>query len=1274
MPESSELIPAEDDLLQPFCMSHFSSERQEEDSVNGNHDHPPDPHPSEVGLCSRTRSEGRKVTKTRGRIHRIYNQVPKFQDEVDDIAGFSFTFRTWCMSLSRWVLRSRTGFGFFLSQTLSLSRDGPQAPPTALFPLPMPCERPYAAGPVGFSSRLSRSQAVDRALHVIVCAMNFMYWSRSLPSLDLIRRQPNEIQARAISHLRLLLEACDHGETVQVSTSGRRNLQLMARLQELALAAESLGLSSSPYQGHSGEHAVPVNNDAFPQLSPFSNLVPERLKITGRGHWDASQYIEPEFYMALQEPQSIELSEPIFDRGVPNFAVDQPATVLSLFKKWDDLGLLILHPADSITTGESGRVKIFNAYKSAEVDRQIGDRRERNAWEFRMPGPSAQLPVGPLIGRLVVPPGSGLKVCITDRSDFYHQIGVSFERSRTNIVWPAMPLQSFVEFKAYQKYCQKASSHRKRPDRMVFGDDLNGHRPQTWSTDPACMVYGGFGAVLQGDHLGVEIGISAHVGLLQQHGLLADKGRLVMGSLVRPADVYQGLVIDDFFCIAPVPLAELSHDYSGPPSAARRAFDKAKKVYAEVGLAGSDAKDVIDKSLTTVVGAEVDSRVKVVSKGILPVGAPAAKRLSLSWIAACASRYGWTSDSLHASLVGGLTSAFCFKRCSMSILNELYKVIPAEELNTEKPKLRALSRSAAEELILSAVLLPVLVSDVKAPFHEWIYASDASTKMGAFCEARISENLAHPLWLAGDFKGARVSLDSWQKVVFRDCNHLGELESESEEAGPEPQPTAASPEKPLAQFYDFIEVCGGSGVVSDEVAKWGFTVGPIIDLTYSGQYDVVNLRVVEWLQFLIIQRRVRALMLEPPCTTFSAAAYPPCRSYRVPRGFNQLLSKVWIGNRLAFTCLMLLMLAAHHYVIGLLETPRRSKMAWLREWLALLELPNGEETFTASCSFMSIFQKEFRFLTCNMRPQSICKPCARDHKHVRIEGQLTKGSAVYCPGLAAALAELFAKHLRASYAFHSRNSLRADGHESMFVNELVKTAEWEVSAAWKWTGSSHINVLELASALQAVKRIAARGGGRAILLLDSNVALQTIAKGRSSARSLTNLLRKICSLCLAFGISLSVHFCPTRLNVADDPSRSVCLRPARAGGSFLSLLDFDGFFRLAELPKLRRWISNWTCLFLGLCFHHSLRPASLAVNSPRNRSSEPPVDFYHFLLDFDATLGYPGEGPIVCSWIFLIWGVSLVCSHGMMPRHREDQKRFNSEEPGLWLRVVQFSH
>ena len=31
-----------------------------------------------------------------------------------------------------------------------------------------------------------------------------------------------------------------------------------------------------------------------------------------------------------------------------------------------------------------------------------------------------------------------------------------------------------------------------------------------------------------------------------------------------------------------------------------------------------------------------------------------------------------------------------------------------------------------------------------------------------------------------------------------------------------------SAQRPLAQYYDFIEVCGGSGVVSEQVAAMGF--------------------------------------------------------------------------------------------------------------------------------------------------------------------------------------------------------------------------------------------------------------------------------------------------------------------------------------------------------------------------------------------------------------------------------------------------------------------
>ena len=1194
----------------------------------------------------------------------------EFSSAGDDASGsspasFSFTFENWCMSLTRWVLASRTSFGHFLSKTLNICRDGPLAPPTALFPLPVPAKEPYAEGPGG-SKSAKLQLAVDRALHVIVMALNFVYHSKSYAPLELLRRQPNEVQQKAIDRLRLFLKASNHGKRIEVAACGRKNLQLLTRLKELAVAAEQLGLSSSPYQEAPPSQQVCIDNSAYPQLRPFSNLVPERLKISGEGQWNAARYLDSEFYMAYQEPQVLELERPVFDRGIPNFNVDSPEAVFRLFERWDSLGLLHLHPVETITTEGSGRVKIFNAFKSEQWDRQIGDRRERNSWEARMPGPSGSLPVGPMIGRLAVPAGHGLLTCITDRSDYYHQMGTSLERSRTNIVWPPMKLSKFIELKAYQKYLLRAQAKQRPPDRMVHGDALDGLRPCKLPLDANTMVYGSFGAILQGDHLGVEYGISAHAGLLKASGLLQDEDRLQSHRLIRPSSCYQGLVIDDFFCIAPVPLEQLSQKQSSP-SEAKKAFDQAKLAYLKDDLRGSDPKDVIDEPLATVVGAEIDSRTCNVKHGILPVGAPAHKRLALSWIAAKASGLSVTSDALHSSLLGGLVSAFCFRKCTMSILSELFKVIPPSELDAENPKMRTLSRKAAEELILAAVLLPVIASDVKLPFHDWVYSSDASSQKGAFCEARLPPQVAEPLWQSGDFKGGYTMLDPWEKQVLSEA--FNQDEEDWERRALDGEDLLGRPDisksRPLAQYYDFIEVCGGSGVLSEQMAELGYTVGPIIDLTYSGQYDLVNLRVLEWLLFLVQNRRVRAIALEPPCTTFSAAAYPSVRSYQQPRGYNQKCTKTWVGNRLAFACLLLLSAAALAEVLGLLETPRRSKMAWLDEWRRLLEIfENVEEVYTASCSFGSQFQKEFRFLLANMKGSSLCRPCTRDHSHVRIKGQLTKGSAVYCPGLARAMALLFSKHLEAQEKFFTKTKVSVDGLESPLVNDLLKKLQWRVSSVWKWTSRSHINVLEMTSAFQALKSAARKGGGRVPLILDSNVSVRAIAKGRSSSRALQPLLRKIMALSLAFGIMAAVLFGPTRLNLSDDPTRDEPLRAPLQQRLFFD--DFSGaeLFKLCELPKLRRWASNWISLLFGLCLKHSLSPSCFFRDDRRFQSPLPPPRSYHHALDFDSSLGFPGEGPFRffvgrCPLVFVVTvaGICIAPSHAMIPRNFEDAKR-----------------
>ena len=1207
--------------------------------------------------------------------------TPDFQEELEfipngfpalesnDIEAFSFSYTSWCNSLTRWVLKSRTAFGHYLSRTLCLLRDGPMSHPTALFPLPLPVDSPYAVGPKRSRSRSASQRAEDRALHVVISALNYLYYARSKPSLELIRRQPNKTQSDAIWNLRLLLRACDHSEPIQVASSGRKNLLLMARLQELALAAEALGLQSSPYTRGPKKHPVPPDNSKFPQLNPFSNLNPSRLKISGRGQWQAADFLDPEFYLAFQEPQSIELSTPVFERGLPNFGVDSADTVKQLFLKWDELDLLMLHPKSSITTGESGRVKIFNAFKSQQHDRQIGDRRERNGWEGRFKGPSSALPNGPLIGRLAIPPGFGVKLCVTDRSDYYHQIGVSAERSRTNIVWPPMKLSDLVETKAYQRYLQRASkqNHNKVKDRTVFGDNLADHRPEDLPTHESTEVYGGFRAILQGDHLGVELGISAHVGLLQEYGLLPDLGRLVTDRIVQPAPCYQGLCIDDFFAIAPVPIENIDYD-KAPPSQAKLTFDAAKRCYADFGLAGSDAKDVVEASLGTVVGAEVDSRLATVSGGILPVGAPAAKRLALSWLTASAARFGHTTDALHASLLGGLVSAFCFRKCCMSILSELFLVIPPLELDTAKPQLRPLPRKAAEELILSSVLLPIAVSDIKSPFHEWTYASDASNFKGAYCEGKLLPDVAIALWNSGDFKGASIPLESWQKQVLRKSEKFEDTDWEQEEeylfgiADPDEQQPGGGLSRPLAQYYDFIEFCGGSGVLSDYMSDLGYVVGPIIDLTFSLQYDLASSRVVEWAIFMVQNGRIRAVALEPPCTTFSPAAYPSCRSYKVPRGYNQKSRKVWLGNRLAFACMIIFLQCIFHAVFGLFETPRRSKMAWLQEWIRMLRYENVEETYTASCSYGSQHQKEFRFLTCNMKSKTICKPCSRDHKHVKIEGAFTKKSAVYCPGLVAALGDLFHKHLQVLSAFRRERDLKIDGLESPLVNEILKRTQWKVGSFWKWNGGSHINVLEMASAIQSIKKSIFRGAGRVSLLLDSNVCVRALAKGRSSSRALLSLLRKTAALSLAWGVFLATHFSPTRLNVSDDPTRDVPLREPCQGESFVDLLSPSELCRLAELPKLRRWSSNWISLVFGLASRHAFLFASIRLPNPRIRSTLPCADLYHHILDFDSTLGFPGEGPVGkvarVVWILLLvsWILTPVC-HGMHPRHADDAKR-----------------
>ena len=131
-----------------------------------------------------------------------------------------------------------------------------------------------------------------------------------------------------------------------------------------------------------------------------------------------------------------------------------------------------------------------------------------------------------------------------DRKDFYHQIHAPLPKALCNALGPALPLASIKHTKAFAAY--KARRHR------VYDED-------SWSSGPASektsllfepdhyLVC--FGAIAQGDHLGVEIGTAAHSALLEGDGLLAGANRLCSNLPFKGITCAQGLVIDDFFSV-----------------------------------------------------------------------------------------------------------------------------------------------------------------------------------------------------------------------------------------------------------------------------------------------------------------------------------------------------------------------------------------------------------------------------------------------------------------------------------------------------------------------------------------------------------------------------------------------------------------------------------------------------------------------------------------------------------------------------------------------------
>ena len=1124
----------------------------------------------------------------------------------NDLFGKHISFASWCAQMVASVFRTRTSFSAFARSAIHLTRSA-EVSRSPAFPIPLPHVGVFDRMPSGLSLRHRSQIHFKRAVVLTILALNFWWSGNRFIDLDLLRRSPSASQRQIVKRVVDFMQVDGPKIPFSVSLSGRRSPQLIARLCELSDALTSAGVKNSPYDRtfEGFESEVPVNNSILPELEPYRSLDFSRLRVVGEGHFNPIPFLDDNLCMAFCNPDSL-LHPVLPDKENLPCIRDPLEQIVGLMKLWDSRGLLLLHEHNTPGLYPHECVRIFNCFKSVECDRQIGDRRGRNFCERRLHGPSKLLPAGPDVFELFLEVGEQVHVSVSDRRDFYHQFSTTYSRAISNTLSPGVPADLVSDTAAFSALILRKANQSS--SRHCVGDGLfASHRFPRVSKKRPSLVFGAFKSILQGDHGGVEFACQSHENLLRSGKLLGEDVRIVADRPFRGDGLMQGLVIDDFFAVSKVPRGTVGET---PDVTAIR---KAIQIYDQEKIIGSPSKDVFGERSAKVIGAHINGSDRALDRGICPLGTPATKRYALAWITLQVCALPFTTDVLHVCLLGGWISLLTFRRPLMSVLGAAFRLVDSSAICPLKPRLVRLTREVANELTVLALLVCMAVSDLRAEASPWVFATDASMKKGAICKAKIDKDFSKVLWRTSRSKGAYHRLLTPLQDLSRRLELLEEF------GGVDALPVS----RPLAFCYDFLEVFSGAATVSQALLEKGFVVGPPIDISVNEEYNMQWVRVISWITFMISEKRLCAIMCEPPCTSFSIMRRPALRSKLVPYGFRPKHEQTFLGNLLACRSLQILQVALINGASAILETPFSALTKHLPPFQAMLGSPRVSMCRTDSCMFGCIHLKSFRFMGVNICLDNLRIKCSRDHHHVVIEGSYTKASATYTPGLALALASTFAESIR---LYKSRVNDLSDpptkGLESQLVNSVALSSEWEVQSSWTFRRPRHINILEF-SVLEklALDLIKIGKPCRVVSLADSFVVSAAASKGRTSSHGLAPVLRRYNALCVAGGLYINVPFVPTRLNCSDDPTRDV---PLRLGSGSIDMKSWDqeDLYKVAALPKLRRWCSNWLRLILSLvgprCLSWSDRSVYRQCISDRGPFTG---------LDFDATLGFPGEGP-----------------------------------------------
>jgi hypothetical protein len=516
--------------------------------------------------------------------------------------------------------------------------------------------------------------------------------------LDCLLRQASvavRVSRRGGSDLGRALSKLCSSET-SLRSLGEAATVLSQTLVGSSLIPASVRLPDSPLADAASWQDVSAST-----ISP--DITASRIKWELPPTFDPLPYLPARLQAAFIDPESLRLPQEDWPAPPPPARVHaSQAELESLLAKLDAAGALALVSRSEVPDW-SEACGLFRVAKDADHDRLILNPTVVNGRMRSIADATLRLGAGFLLTRIVLDSHEWLELCSDDLREFYYTFQVSRARARRNVL------------------------------RVVLRDSF-ARTLSCWSSDLAgSAVCPALSVLAMGDNLAVEIAQSAHEGLLRSVGALEPSERVVARRPLPRGPFYEMLNIDDHTSLLRVSHAGTSHSAVASSSERRDllAFEASEREYKRVGLVQHQGKRTRRATHATLVGAEVEGRIGVIS-------APLVRLCALTRLTLLQCQLPRTTLGILQSLVGSWTQAFLYRRPLLSVFTKIFVFISSLEGHDPAEPL-VLPPYIRDELLLCCALGPFAKTNLRARSSSFLYGTDASLVKGAVVRAAVEE-------------------------------------------------------------------------------------------------------------------------------------------------------------------------------------------------------------------------------------------------------------------------------------------------------------------------------------------------------------------------------------------------------------------------------------------------------------------------------------------------------------------------------------------------------